>query len=89
MPSSGKQSGKRKAAAKARPSHEALGLAIRELRSEASMTQAQLASKTGHSISYVSELENGKRNPTWTVLTEFARALKVKLSELIARAEKS
>jgi transcriptional regulator with XRE-family HTH domain len=82
----GRRSSKR-GKAEPRPSHEALGLAIRELRSKIDMTQAQLAEKTGHSISYVSEVENGKRNPTWTVLTEFAGALGVKLSELVARAE--
>ena len=86
MPPAAKRSDKRQEA-KVKPSHEALGLAIRELRGEAGLTQAQLAEKTKHPISYVSELENGKRNPTWTVLTEFAAALGVKLSELVGRAE--
>lgn len=87
MPPTSKRSAKRKPS-KPKPSHEALGLAIRELRVETGMTQARLAEKTGHSVSYVSELENGKRNPTWTVLTEIAQALRVKLSELVGRAER-
>jgi transcriptional regulator with XRE-family HTH domain len=87
MAPTGKRSAKKGKPSKSKPSHEALGLAIREIRTEAGMTQAQLASKTTHSISYVSELENGKRNPTWTVLTELSKALKVRLAELVERAE--
>jgi ribosome-binding protein aMBF1 (putative translation factor) len=79
-------SGKRKPA-KIKPSHQQLGLAIREARSEAGLTQAQLAKKTEHQVSYLSELENGKRNPTWTVLAELSRALKIRLAELVERAE--
>lgn len=51
------------------------------------MTQAALAKKTGLHATYISGIENGSRNPTWTVLSQIAQALGLKLSELAARAE--
>jgi transcriptional regulator with XRE-family HTH domain len=71
----------------AKPSHKALGRAIRELRKEHDLTQAQLAKKTGLHVTYVSGLENGSRNPTWTVISSVSSALGLKLSELVGRAE--
>jgi transcriptional regulator with XRE-family HTH domain len=72
----------------AKPSHKALGRAIHELRKKQGLTQAQLSQKTGLHISYLSGLENGSRNPTWTVLSQVSAALKVSISELAKRAEK-
>jgi DNA-binding XRE family transcriptional regulator len=74
---------------KAKPSHKALGRAIHELRKEQGLTQAQLSQKTGLHISYLSGLENGSRNPTWTVLSQVSAALKVSISELAKRAERA
>ncbi len=71
----------------AKPSHKALGRAIHELREEAELTQAQLSKKTGLHVSYISGLENGSRNPTWTVLSQVSTALKISISELAKRAE--
>jgi DNA-binding XRE family transcriptional regulator len=71
----------------AKPSHKALGRAINELREEAGLTQAQLSKKTGLHVSYISCLENGSRNPTWTVLSQVSAALKIPISELAQRAE--
>jgi transcriptional regulator with XRE-family HTH domain len=73
---------------KAKPSHKALGEAIHELRKERELTQVQLAKKTGLHVTYVSGLENGSRNPTWTVISSVSSALGVKLSELVKRAER-
>lgn len=73
---------------KANPSHKAFGRAVAEIREEKGLTQAEVAKKTGLHVSYLSGIENGQRNPTWTVLTQIARALGVSVSELAARAEK-
>lgn len=52
------------------------------------MTQAEVARKTGLHVTYISGIENGSRNPTWTVLTQISRALSLKVSELATRAER-
>jgi Predicted transcription factor, homolog of eukaryotic MBF1 len=64
-----------------------LGAAVKQLREEQGLFQAEVAAKTGLHASYVSDIENGKRNPTWTVLSQFAKAFNIKLSELVQRAE--
>jgi transcriptional regulator with XRE-family HTH domain len=73
--------------AAAKPSHEALGKAIRELRKEKHLSQAKLAERSGLHVTYVSGLENGARNPTWTVLSALSAALGVSVLKLAKRAE--
>lgn len=74
--------------AKAKPSHKALGRAIARTREERGLTQAEVARKTGLHVTYLSGVETGSRNPTWTVLTQISRALGLELWELAKRAEK-
>ncbi len=78
---------KTKTAHRVKPSHKALGAAISQLRQEQGLRQADIAAITGLHPSYISDIELGKRNPTWTVLTQFAKAFSIKLSELVQRAE--
>ena len=78
---------KAKAQHRPKPSHKALGAAIKQLREDQGLLQADLAEKTGLHASYVSDIERGKRNPTWTVLSQFAKAFGIKLSELVQQAE--
>ncbi len=78
---------KRRQAAKAKPSHKALGRAVAFTREELGLTQAEVAKKTGLHATYISGIENGSRNPTWTVLSQISRALGLSISELAARAE--
>ena len=85
MPKAGKAKGK---AAKAKPSHKALGRAVATARDEAGLTQAQVAKKTGLHVTYISGIENGSRNPTWTILTQISRALGLTISDLAKRAER-
>jgi transcriptional regulator with XRE-family HTH domain len=80
---------KKTKAAKAKPSHKALGRAVAEIRNEKGLTQAALSQKTGLHISYISGIENAARNPTWTVITGLSKALGVKPKELVERAEGS
>jgi transcriptional regulator with XRE-family HTH domain len=72
---------------KAKPSHKALGRAIATARDEKGLTQAALAKKAKLHPTYLSGVENGSRNPTWTVQSQIAQSLGLKLSELVARAE--
>lgn len=57
---------------------------VRRLRRERGLTQEQLAEASGYPQQMISELENGKGNPTLTSLADLARALGASLSELVA-----
>jgi transcriptional regulator with XRE-family HTH domain len=74
---------------KAKPSHKAFGQAVRAAREEKGLTQAAFAKKSGLHVSYLSGVENGQRNPSLTALSQISQALGLKLSELVARAERS
>lgn len=56
---------------------------LAKCRKECSMTQKQLARKSGISTAMISFIENGRRQPTLMVLAILARALKVTLNDLI------
>jgi transcriptional regulator with XRE-family HTH domain len=53
------------------------------LRTEAGLTQEQLADRSGFSQQYISDLERGKSNPTVVTLYELATALGVGVVELV------
>jgi transcriptional regulator with XRE-family HTH domain len=72
---------------KAKPSHKAFGRAVKAARDEQGLTQAALAKKSGLHVSYLSGVETGQRNPSLTALSQMAKALGLKLSELVDRAE--
>jgi transcriptional regulator with XRE-family HTH domain len=65
----------------------ALGQAIRELRKEKGLTQEELAQQADLHESYISVIESGQRNPTWSTLRSISRGLGVPLFELIQRAD--
>jgi transcriptional regulator with XRE-family HTH domain len=68
-------------------SNQPLGLAVRELRGRAGLSQEELARASGLHPTYISGIERGLRNPTWRSLGRLCDALGVKLSELAALAE--
>lgn len=65
-----------------------LGRAIAAMRREVSpaLSQERLAEKAGVSRTYMSEVERGLGNLTWTALLGIAKGLGVKASEIVARA---
>jgi transcriptional regulator with XRE-family HTH domain len=65
----------------------ALGQAVRALRVEREMTQEELALQALMDVTYVSVIERGMRNLTWTALMKVSRALDVAPSELVRKAE--
>jgi DNA-binding XRE family transcriptional regulator len=69
------------------PEHAALGRAIRELRLEADVSQEALAHRASLHRTYVGGIERGERNVSFANLVRLARALGVRPSELLARAE--
>jgi transcriptional regulator with XRE-family HTH domain len=60
---------------------------IRAHRKRAGLTQEQLAERSGSHWTYISEIENGRRNPGVNVLRRIAAGLGVPLSRLVAEAE--
>jgi len=69
------------------PNAAALGRAVRVIRAERGISQIQLAEATGFMQSYISQVERGRRNPSWNNVARLADGLGVRLSELAARAE--
>ncbi len=65
----------------------ALGAAVRARREELGLTQEQLRLESGIHQRYISNVETGKRNPSYGSLRRIAEALQMRTSELVARAE--
>jgi transcriptional regulator with XRE-family HTH domain len=65
----------------------ALGLAVKARRNELEITQETLANDTGLHQRWISNVETGKRNPSYGSLRRLAAGLQISASELIARAE--
>ena len=64
-----------------------LGDEIRKSRTDAGLTQEELAFRAGLSRNYISLLELDQKSPTVQVLFRICRALGVKASKLIERVE--
>jgi transcriptional regulator with XRE-family HTH domain len=69
------------------PDAVALGRAIQAIRTEQGISQMQLAEATGFMQSWISQVERGRRNPSWNNVARLADGLGVSLVELAARAE--
>jgi transcriptional regulator with XRE-family HTH domain len=65
-----------------------LGRTIRRLRQERQLSQESLAHAAQIHPTYVSGIERGRRNPSWSVLASLARALGLRLSELVSEIER-
>lgn len=64
-----------------------IGRTIKVLRTDRGLDRKDLAEEVGISYSYLTEIENGNKPPSSTVLAAIATALDVQLHELIAGAE--
>ncbi len=71
------------------PAHAALGRAVRQLREQRQLTQDQLAEATGLQATYLSDIERGVRNPSWSVVVSIADGLGTTPAELVTLAERS
>jgi transcriptional regulator with XRE-family HTH domain len=67
----------------------ALGRAVKARRQELARTQEQLANDTGLHQRWISNVETGKRNPSYGSIRRLAAGLGLTASELIARAEQA
>ena len=60
-----------------------IGKKVRQLRQQKVWSLEDLANKTDSGVSYISEVENGKRNPTIKKMWELANALEVEVRDLL------
>ena len=59
-----------------------LGVVIRRLRREQSLTQRDLANKLDISVAYINLIENNRRSITVPILLKVAKLFNIELSEL-------
>lgn len=71
------------------PTPQALGSAVRALRQARGLTLEALADQAGMNVTYLSDIERGRSNPTIGKLGDLAIVFDVRVSELIAEAEAS
>ena len=64
-----------------------LGKAIRQLRTEAQLSQETLGHRADIHPTWISHIESGRINPTWGNVRRIAKGLKVPLAELADLAE--
>lgn len=69
------------------PSPRALGATVRAQRQARDMTLEALADAAQMNVTYVSDIERGRGNPSVGKLGDLARVFGVRLSVLIAEAE--
>ncbi len=63
--------------------HQKIAEKIRKTRKERKISQEELAFKAGLNRAYVGYIERGERKPSVDTLSKLAKALKVKLSDLL------
>jgi transcriptional regulator with XRE-family HTH domain len=66
----------------------ALGAVITELRVKKGLGYEEVAHKVGCNPGYMSDIERGKKNPTMKIVQAIADVHGLKLSKMIAMAEK-
>ena len=64
-----------------------VGRNVRQRRLAASLSQEELAHRSGLSIVYVSQIENGHRNPTVATLEKLAAVFDVNVVDLFSNSE--
>lgn len=68
-------------------SQQALGRAVAERRQELGLTQEELALRSDLHQRWISNVENGHRNPSYSSVRRLANGLGVAASALVGRAE--
>jgi DNA-binding XRE family transcriptional regulator len=67
---------------------QAVGAVVTQFRVERGWSQAELSDRSGYGRSWISQLENGKINPTIELVIVLADTFHLKLSQFFARAER-
>jgi transcriptional regulator with XRE-family HTH domain len=71
------------------PDQPALGAAVKAIRDEHGLSQSRVCEATGFTQAWLSEVENGRRNPSWSNVVRLAGGLGVSVAQLVAHAEQS
>ncbi len=69
------------------PDLNSLGKAVRAIRDEQGLSQPQVARASGLQQTWISHIENGRRNPSWSNLGRLADGLGVTVVEIAQRAQ--
>jgi transcriptional regulator with XRE-family HTH domain len=69
------------------PSQAHLGRAIRRLREQRGLSIEALAAAADMHPTYLSGIERGHRNPTWTKLSGLAKGLNTTIAAIVREAE--
>lgn len=64
-----------------------LGQVIKEVRQRLGLSQEELATKAGLHRTYISNIEQGERNPSLTTLTNLSAAMNLECSHLMQMVE--
>lgn len=64
-----------------------LGFKISEIRKTKGLTQEELAERAALTLSYISKIETGRRNPTTTTLYKISLGLDVEIHQLFVNLE--
>jgi len=62
---------------------EKLGKNLKRIRTEKSISQSDIANSLGVSRGFISNIENGKTNPTLATIARLAKAVGVSVDELL------
>jgi transcriptional regulator with XRE-family HTH domain len=62
---------------------EQFGANLRRIRRKRGLTQEELAYRVGMDVSYLSELENGRKEPCLRKMKEITQGLDITLTELL------
>lgn len=65
-----------------------MGVVIRSLRAEASLSQEELAARCGLHRTYIGSIERGEKTITIETAQKLARAFSITLTQLFERLEK-
>lgn len=65
------------------PTRRRFTVRLKALRAKRGMSQEALAKRAGISRGYLLRLEAGRQDPTLSTMTKLAKALKVKVAELV------
>lgn len=70
-----------------RNAEESFGIALREFRKAAGVTQEELAFQSGYHPTYIGQLERGKKSPSLRTIMKFSEVLGVSGSSIVRRVE--
>ena len=60
-----------------------LGNNLKQIRIEKDITQIEIAKRLNVDRSFISNIENGKNNPTLSTITSLAKVLDISINELL------